>query len=234
MKRLISAAPALLVLGLTGCPDVSPTAPGTTSFARVAAAVGNSGDAASLKLHPSGFGRRSYAAWKAQEGQQDREGDGDHSLYFQKMVPTPVVAAGVAIIRGLEEQPASVITGLSWQHRTDGHCGGGAPRWNIAVRDRSGHRFTVFLGCAAAVHGPVFLDERGRPWIQDSYPAPAAEILAQTGAAAISDLTITGLAIVFDEGNDVGQGFVHLDNITVAVNGQSKVFTGPMDNGNTP
>jgi hypothetical protein len=227
----------LLALGLTGCPEVAPTAPGNTSFARVAQAVRASGDAASLKLHPSGFGRRSYAAWKAQEGRTDDRGDGDHALYFQKMVPTPVIAAGVAVIRGLQEQPASVITGLSWEHRMDGHCGAGAPRWNIGVRDASGHRYTVFLGCAAAAHTEAGTDDAGRNWIRDSYPGPAVEaaILAQTGAAATSDLTITGLAIVFDEGNDLGfPGYVHLDNITVGVNGQEKVFTGPMDNGNTP
>jgi hypothetical protein len=27
--------------------------------------------------------------------------------------------------------PADELTGLAWDHRDDGHCGAGAPRWNI-------------------------------------------------------------------------------------------------------
>jgi hypothetical protein len=43
---------------------------------------------------------------------------------------------------------------------------------------------------------------------------------------------VRSLIIVFDEGNDLGfPGYVHLDNITVAINEQPTVFTGPMDNG---
>ena len=38
---------------------------------------------------------------------------------------------------------------------------------------------------------------------------------------------ITSLAIIFDEGTDVGPGFVFLDNITV----NAKTFTSPGDNG---
>lgn len=63
----------------------------------------------------------------------------------------------------------------------------------------------------------------------DSYPGPAIEaaILTQTGLASTAGLTITSLAIVFDEGTDQGQGFVFLDNITVNEQG----WTGPGDNG---
>ena len=39
--------------------------------------------------------------------------------------------------------------------------------------------------------------------------------------------TVTGLAIVFDEGNDVGQGFVYLDNVRVG----NYVWTSASDNG---
>ena len=40
--------------------------------------------------------------------------------------------------------------------------------------------------------------------------------------------TVVRLAIVFDEGNDVGQGFVYLDNIQVG----NHVWTSASDNGN--
>ena len=231
MKRQASIGTVLLVLGLTACPDATSTSPTNASAADAVLRLQQAGDA-KLTLHPSGFGKRSYAAWKAQEGRPDTEGSGDHALYFQKMVPTPIVAAGVAVIKGVAGLPASAITGLSWEHRSDGHCGAGAPRWNLGLVSSDGHQFNVFLGCAAAAHTPAGTDERGRAWIRDSYPGAAidAQILAQTGLPT-SGLTVRNLIILFDEGNDLGfPGFVHLDNVTVAINGQERVFTGPMDN----
>jgi hypothetical protein len=181
--------------------------------------------ASGLKLHPNGFGQKSYAAWKAQEGLPDSNGNANHALYFQKQVPTPTFAAGVARITGLEGQPVSALTGLSWEHRDDGHCGAGAPRWNILVTDAASNQYVVFLGCMAAAHSPG----SAPGWTRDSYPLAAiqAQITAQTPATA-TGLTISGLAIVFDEGNDVGQGYVFLDNITV----NDQVWTSPADNGN--
>jgi hypothetical protein len=241
MKRQasISIGTVLLLFGLTGCPDATSTSPVTARASDAALRLQQAGDV-KLTLHPSGFGRRSYAAWKAQEGRPDSEGTANTALYFQKMVPTPTVAAGLAVIQGVAGLPASAITGLSWEHRIDGHCGAGAPRWNLGVTAPNGQRFTVFLGCAAAAHTPAGTDDAGRAWIRDSYPgvgtggvvvgSPADFILAQTGFEA-SDLTVRSLIIVFDEGNDLGfPGYVHLDNITVSVDGTPHVFTGPMDN----
>ena len=233
MKRRASIASVVLLLGLTACPDATSTSPTTATAFDAAYRLEHAGDA-QLKLHPSGFGKRSYAAWKAQEGRPDTEGNGDHALYFQKMVPTRTVAAAIAVINGVGARPASAITGLSWEHRSDGHCGAGAPRWNLGVSSSDGHEFTVFLGCAAAAHTPAGTDNRGRAWIRDSYPGSAidAQILAQTGLSSTAGLTVRSLLIVFDEGNDFGfPGYVHLDNISVAINGQETVFTGPMDNG---
>jgi hypothetical protein len=180
--------------------------------------------AGTLTLHPSGFGPMSYAAWKAQQGLPDSNGVSNQALYFQKMVPTATVAAGVAVIQGLEGQDVSTLTGLQWQHRIDGHCGAGAPRWDLFVRDTAGVRHTVFLGCAAAAHSPGDAPN----WIRDSYSASAiqTEVAAQT-APVSGPFTIAGLAIVFDEGTDQGQGFVFLDNIIV----NDHCWTSASDNG---
>jgi hypothetical protein len=84
--------------------------------------------AGSLTLHPSGFGEHSRANWQAKQGKLDvNEPSGatptsNQALYFQKMTTTATFAAGVAIVRGLAGMPASELTGLSWEHRTDGHC----------------------------------------------------------------------------------------------------------------
>jgi hypothetical protein len=219
------------LFALSACADRTVTAPSvSTSSVAVAATNANRNDNSGLKLHPNGFGEHSYAAWKAHEGLPDSKGNADHGLYFQKMTTTETFAAGVARITGLEGQPLSAIVGLSWEHRTDGWCGAGAPRWDIIVSDASGDRGVIFLGCAAAVHTPGSEPN----WIRDSYPAgtPISSLPATgfTPDFNPSDpLTISELLIVFDEGTDVpaNPGFVVLDNITV----NDTVFTGPADNG---
>jgi hypothetical protein len=188
---------------------------------------------AGLTLHPNGFGQDAYAAWKAGEGEQDSRGNADHALYFQKFTATEEQVAGVARVMGLEGQPLSAITALSWEHRVDGWCGAGAPRWDIIVADPNGNRGVIFLGCAAAVHSPGA--EAG--WIKDTQPGAAGiAALPVFGFTeefnASGPFTISELLIVFDEGTTqfglpLGPGFVYLDNIQV----NDKVWTSPGDNG---
>lgn len=184
-----------------------------------------------LTLHPSGFGEHSYAAWKAGEGLPDSRGNASQALYFQKMTETFVFAAGIAIVEGLAGMPASVLQGLEWEHRDDGWCGSGAPRWNVGLT-AAGLDYTVFLGCFAAAHTPG----SSTGWTRDSYPGPAiaAQITSQTGLPApFAGVTIRYLAIVFDEGTTLqgapyGLGFVYLDNLRV----NQKTWTSAGDNGN--
>jgi len=175
-----------------------------------------------LSLNPSGFGAHSYVAWKAQQGLPDSNGNGNHALYFQKDTTTGTFAAGVAVVKGVGGLNASQLTGLSWEHRDDGHCGAGAPRWNVNTESANGTPHTYFIGCAAMAHTPG----SAPGWTRDTAALP---IFA-------SDETITSLVIVFDEGNDTPGvtpfSFIFLDNITVELNGMPKVFTGPMDNSN--
>ncbi len=186
--------------------------------------------AGGLKLHPSGFGEQSYAAWKAKEGLPDSSGKANHALYLQKMTETSTFAAAVAMIDGVEGMPVSALTGLEWEHRNDGHCGAGAPRWNVGVTGSSGTDYTLFLGCAAAVHSPG----SGTNWTRDTYAGPAIVAVGGSNAgltpaqqADAAAGTVRYLAIVFDEGTDQGQGYVYLDNIKV----NNQVWTGPQDNG---
>jgi hypothetical protein len=224
---LLTASGALLAL--SACADHTATSPLSPSSGSLSASANANANAnTGLKLHPDGFGQQSYAAWKAHEGLPDSKGNADAGLYFQKMTTTATFAAGVAKITGLEGQPLSALTNLSWEHRTDGWCGAGAPRWDVIVSDASGNRGVIFLGCAAAAHSPGSAPN----WIKDSYPAGAAGLPATgftTDFNPSDPLTISELLIVFDEGTDEAgnPGFVVLDNITV----NDTVFTGPADNG---
>src|SRR5437868_15202113 len=89
--------------------------------------------AGSLTLHPAGFGEKSRANWKAGAGEPDSTGSANQALYMQKMTTTATYAAGVVLIKGVEGLPVEQLTGLAWDHREDGHCGAGAPRWNVGI-----------------------------------------------------------------------------------------------------
>lgn len=199
--------------------------------------------AGAVTLHPSGFGQHSYAAWKAGEGLPDSTGNANQALYFQKMVPTATNAAGVAIFHGVAGVPVNELSGLQWKHRDDGHCGAGAPRWDVISEDSSGNRYVIFLGCAAAAHSPggTSTDKEGvtHLWITDTQPSPAGQSCQlETFPFTVEPpgfcdtFPITSLAIVFDEGTDQGQGFVFLDDITITVNGVTYTWTSAADNGN--
>jgi hypothetical protein len=203
--------------------------------------------AGALTLHPSGFGTHSYAAWKAKQGLADSNGGAFQALYFQKDTSTTTVAAGVAVIKGIAGLPLGDLTGLAWDHREDGHCGAGAPRWNVNLTDAAGNNYTVFLGCNVAAHSENGTGS-GHDWCHDQQPSPATTIAGLAGPNVVGGLTITGLAIVFDEGNDTpnpppagcGQeqfagGYVHLDNIEVATDNPAygtKCWTSASDNSN--
>ena len=213
--------PVAAALVLAACREPASPASSSSPSTRPAFAVG--GGQSGLSLHPGGLGEQSFAKWEAHEGEPDEKGNADQALYFQKMVATPVFAAGFAVIDGLQGQPATALTALSWDHRADGWCGAGAPRWNVGVTDASGDH-TVFLGCNAATHSPSGTDG----WTSDSYSG--ADIAAAITAAGVDPetATISSLAILFDEGTDVGPGFVFLDNITV----NTMVWTSPSGNSN--
>jgi hypothetical protein len=166
-------------------------------------------------LHPSGFGQHSYSAWKADQGLPDSRGNKDQALYFQKLTSTATFAAGVAVFKGFEGEPTSAVLPLEFWWRTDGHCGAGAPRFNVRYDPGMGSNQTFFVGCAGMIPGATMTHE-GRTYQQRTFPGP------------LPPGTIVSLAVVFDEGNDVGGGFVYLDDIRVGTH----LWTSASDNGN--
>jgi hypothetical protein len=177
------------------------------AIAAMPAAAGSS-----PKLHPSGFGKHSYAAWKGGEGLEDSTGNKDQALYFQKHTSTTTFAAGVAVFIGFSGQTASSLLPLSFWYRADGHCGAGAPRFNVQVE---GEPIPRFIGCAGMLSTDTRIQD-GYTWIQKTYSGPF-----------LTDGRVVSVAIVFDEGDDVGEGFVYLDDITVG----GYTWTSASDNG---
>jgi hypothetical protein len=187
-----------------------------TAVSAAAAAAGT------FTLHPSGFGEHSYSAWNGQQGLPDSTGNQNQALYFQKMTSTTTVAAGVAVIKGFEGLPVSSLSHLEFWYGMDGHCGAGAPRFDVFVQPPGGGpQYTLFIGCQGMIPGTTATAPSGRVFQERSYDGPFPLVG-----------TITGISIVFDEGNDVGNGFVYLDNITVTADTASHTWTSASDNGN--
>ena len=177
-----------------------------------------------LMLNPNGFGRHTYASWKANEGQPDSSGASDQALYLQKQTATADGTAALAFVAGLEGEAASVIQSLEWERRQDSHCTEHAPHWQIGLWDDQGEADRVVLGCQAAIHTAG----SAPGWVRDSFPAQAIEAAFVAQGAEMDD-EIRNLVIVLDEGPDRGPGFAYLDNIKV----NDKTWTYAGDNGNS-
>lgn len=189
--------------------------------ALVALASAAAAAAGTFTLHPSGFGEHSYSAWKGGEGLPDSTGNQNQALFFQKQTSTTTNAAGVAVIKGFEGLPVSSLSHLEFWWGTDGHCGAGAPRFDVFVQPTVGPQYTLFIGCQGMKPGNAMTAPNGRVFQQRTYDGPFP-----------ADGTIAGIAIVFDEGTDVGIGYVYLDDITVAAGGVEHTWTSASDNGN--
>ncbi len=180
-------------------------------------------DAAGLKLHPSGFGKNSYASWKAGEGLPDSTGNANEALYLQR---GDEFGGALVFVRGFEGRPVSDLTAptseLSWAHRNDGRCDA-SPFWGIRITTPSGARHSIRLSCVSAVHTPESSTPPG--WTRDTYKGAgiAAVISAEAGPEGLEG-TVNDLAIVFLDGT----GSVHLDNIQV----NDQRWTSAADNGN--
>lgn len=132
--------------------------------------------------------------WVTHGGLPD-SGNSDHALYLQKDGPTADYSSGGASVTGVA---GSTLTELGFDYRNDGHCGAGAPRFDVVTTDGVDH----FFGCAYGTHTPVNSDwTRVRFTPADAFPA------------VTPDETVQSVDIVFDEGTDQGNGYAYLDNI---------------------
>jgi hypothetical protein len=126
------------------------------------------------------------------------------ALYLSKPCPTATNAsAGADIISPLEGGSITDLTELNFDVENGGHCGAGAPRYNVVVNGQ-----TYFLGCASGTHTDL-----GNGWTHVVFgPADfAAAGIPTTG-------TLDDIYLVFDEGTDTAGGTpgeVVLDNFSV-------------------
>ncbi len=122
-------------------------------------------------------------------------------LLLSKNTVTPTFSSAGATIKPIPD--ALAMTELGFDVRKGGHCGAGAPRFNVVTNDNVTH----FFGCTYGLHTP-------------DTPAPSWERVRLAPADGFPPVvpgnTIKSLEIVMDEGTDTGpdfSGLVVLDNI---------------------
>lgn len=141
-------------------------------------------------------------------------GNPSPSILLQKAgLTSNCSSAGVDIVTTLEGGSLSALTELNFDYKDGGHCGGGAPRFNIQTTQG-----TAFLGCAGGTQTSL-----GNGWTHVQFTG--AQLAAAYTAAGITDAstaTLQDLYIIFDEGTDVAPGgtigtpgTVNIDNISV-------------------
>ncbi len=101
------------------------------------------------------------------------------------------------------------MTELGFDYRNDGHCGAGAPRFNVTLPDGTYFFFGCIYGAPHAAPASDWTrirwkDGEGTVFPAGDYPWPGF------GVAVVQSI-----AIVFDEGTDAGVGSVLLDNINI-------------------
>lgn len=144
------------------------------------------------------------AAWINNIGLAD-SGGSNFGLSLAKNGPTATNAAAGAAITGVN---GIMLTELGFDYKIGGHCGAGAPRFNVQATDG----FHFMGGCSNSTSSPT----PGAPgWTRtriDPYnPAQSFPVLAPNA-------TILTITVLFDEGNDTtdsGAGSIIIDNIDV-------------------
>jgi hypothetical protein len=190
-------------------------------------------DMSGFVVEPFQFGLGAFATWARDAGEPGQKGDQTNfGLYLQKHTKTLNFAASGAVIKKVTPIPATSLNALAFKISGDtseggvftagdvrhGYCGAGAPRFN--VDSGSG---TCFLGCAAGDK----TQSTTTGWWEVKFAPPFTQYAGCGGVTG----TVTNIAIVFDEGDDVpvvgGAGFgvpqpgtmspgdVVLDNIRV-------------------
>ena len=205
--------------------------------------VGNPGDCG-----PTAGSRIVTAAWLTGMGLPDNGGpnvgplplsdtqnkrDPHLGLLLSKNGPTPDCSAAGARIEGVRGMEVGATFTLGFDYRNGGHCGAGAPRFNVVTRAGGVDTFHFVGGCANGVQTPASQDPL--EWTQTRFLALAEFPPILPGSR------IQSISIIYDEGTDtpsvqdpMGVGLAVLDNIYV--NG-AVIRSGPSecpngDNGN--
>jgi hypothetical protein len=150
------------------------------------------------------------AAWITHQGLPDA-GKSDHALLLEKLGETPNCAAAGAIIDGVG---GITLTELGFDYRNGGHCGAGAPRYNVTTTAG----FTYFFGCVSGVHTPAPDDPVNWTRVRFTNLDAVPQLATNPPWPGFSSATVQSIVLIFDEGSDTGPDFtgqIYLDNLDI-------------------
>jgi hypothetical protein len=140
--------------------------------------------------------------------------DAHMGLLLNKNGPTPDCSAAGATIKGF--RAGDFITELGFDYRDGGHCGAGAPRFNVTT---TGGQLYFVGGCAAGTHSPAPQDAE---WTRVRFGAADFFRAGAFGPFLLGTTRVRSIDIVYDEGTDTpsesdlnGVGLAVLDNIDI-------------------
>jgi hypothetical protein len=188
--------------------------------------VGRAGDCGAG--YPAGS-RIVTAAWLGGMGLPDNGGpnagtvttdnpnknDAHFGLLLSKNGPTPDCSSSGARIRGVNRMEVDATFVLGFDYRNGGHCGAGAPRFNVTVRNaRTKMETSHFVGGCA--NGVSVQAEQDPQWSTVRFT------VAQQFPPIPPGSTIRSISILYDEGTEVptlqdpnGVGLAVIDNIFI-------------------
>jgi hypothetical protein len=136
--------------------------------------------------------------------------DPHFGLLVSKNGLTADCSSAGATIQGAGSITTTATTEFGFDYRNGGHCGAGAPRFNVTTSDNTTH----FLGCAGGTTTPAPQDPA--QWSRVRFTPAMAFPPILPGS------TIKSISIVYDEGTDSasandpnGVGLAAIDNIDV-------------------
>src|SRR5213593_1120809 len=116
-------------------------------------------------------------------------------LLLSKNGPTADCSASGAEIKGVRGMRVTTPFILGFDFRNGGHCGGGAPRFNVVVTPPTGPNTSHFVGgCANGVQTPAPHD--AVEWTQASFAATPQFPPIPPGSA------IESITLIYDDGTD--------------------------------
>ena len=142
--------------------------------------------------------------------------DAHSGLLLSKNGPTPDCSSSGADIKGVKGMEVDAAFVLGFDYRNGGHCGAGAPRFNVTVRNSATNMETTHFvgGCANSPSLPAEQDPA--QWSRVRFAA------AQQFPPIPVGSKIRRISILYDEGTDVptaqdpnGVGLAVIDNIFI-------------------
>lgn len=129
------------------------------------------------------------------------------ALVLSKQTATATDAAALATV---ENVGGERLDELGFDYWTGGHCGAGAPRFDVTTEDGS----VYFFGCADGTHSPSPL-RHGFERVRFGNADAAPQLPSDPPWPGFGHVRVVSVVIVFDEGIDEGSGIAVLDDIDV-------------------